>query len=481
MKCLKFICELKSDIIISERTATEGSQKTLDFIPGSSFMGLVAGKLYKELTKEQSKIVFHDASVQFGDAHLICNGQRTIKIPLSWYVPKRTSSLRELVLKEDGLNPYKQCRDGYIAFFNNSFTWLKTGKRFSLKSAYDLKSRKSMDKQMFGYQSLVSGSRWGFDVRFRNIPEETEKKIVSSLVGEGRLGKSRSAEYGLVWIAQGEYTECFQLGNIADVCYIYAESRLIFLDRNGQFCLQPEIAQFGIENAEIDWQESRIRVFQYAPFNSKRQTRDAERCGIEKGSVIVVRKKPGFNLDRSVIDHGVGAFRGEGFGRVMINPVFLQANEDGRIPFYYTDAEEAGGKDISMIESVQMTDQDNVLYSFLRRESVQKERDKKVFDLVNKFINEHGKHFAKGRFSSQWGKIRMFAYESKTSEELIEKLFDEHTGYLNHGVCANKWNEKNRRKYLEAFIKGIREDNELTLCAVINLAAEMARRKEFAE
>ena len=49
MKILQFKCKLISDIVLSQNTATEGSQKTLDFIPGSSFLGLVASQLYNQV------------------------------------------------------------------------------------------------------------------------------------------------------------------------------------------------------------------------------------------------------------------------------------------------------------------------------------------------------------------------------------------------------------------------------------------------
>ena len=49
-EALAFAAELLSDVILNQKAATEGPNKTLDFIPGSCFLGIVAGNgNYKKL------------------------------------------------------------------------------------------------------------------------------------------------------------------------------------------------------------------------------------------------------------------------------------------------------------------------------------------------------------------------------------------------------------------------------------------------
>lgn len=42
MTTLKFKCHLDSDVVLNQSAATEGSNSTLDFIPGNVFLGIVA-------------------------------------------------------------------------------------------------------------------------------------------------------------------------------------------------------------------------------------------------------------------------------------------------------------------------------------------------------------------------------------------------------------------------------------------------------
>ena len=98
MKTLQFRCTLKSDVILNQKAATEGPNKTLDFIPGSCFLGIVASELYpkdKEKNDEnyEQKIkraweIFHSGKVRFGDAHPSENDMRGLRIPASMFYPK---------------------------------------------------------------------------------------------------------------------------------------------------------------------------------------------------------------------------------------------------------------------------------------------------------------------------------------------------------------------------------------------------------
>ena len=41
----RFKCTLLSDIVINEKAGTDGPQSSIDYIPGSNFMGIVANKM----------------------------------------------------------------------------------------------------------------------------------------------------------------------------------------------------------------------------------------------------------------------------------------------------------------------------------------------------------------------------------------------------------------------------------------------------
>ena len=123
MKTLYFKCTLLTDVIITQSAATDGHQSTLDFIPGSNFLGICAKK-YGDLTPEKQLLMFHTGDVQFGDAHVAAKGIRTLRIPAVMHYPKG-KSVEELCYLNFGYDPekasdkteqLKQCRHGFYAF-----------------------------------------------------------------------------------------------------------------------------------------------------------------------------------------------------------------------------------------------------------------------------------------------------------------------------------------------------------------------------
>ena len=81
MNELVFQVEFLSDIVLPASSNTEGSIESLDFIPGSKFLGMAA-RAYNSFS--DSFTVFHSGKVCFGDAVLIHDGKLTYKMPLSF-------------------------------------------------------------------------------------------------------------------------------------------------------------------------------------------------------------------------------------------------------------------------------------------------------------------------------------------------------------------------------------------------------------
>ena len=323
MKRLKFECTLLSDIVLNQSSSSMGNQKSLDFIPGGCFLGIVAAELYDKGVINNLD-VFHSGKVRFGDAHPAINGIRGLKVPAAMYYPKLKKPCEELyihhcienqeVLKDLQL---KQCREGFYAFANNLGKPIDTHKGFTIKSAYDSDKRRSEDGLMFGYEYLSKGLTLYFEIE-SDLDEETNERIVDALTdnakreddpsnkkGERNVGHSRTAEFGRVFIKrltkEEEYQDVSSNANPVTIkvdgiedkyVAVYADSRLIFLNDSGEPTYQPKPSDLGIDGT-IVWEKSQIRTFQYAPWNGKRQSYDTDRCGVEKGSVFVVRLKDG--------------------------------------------------------------------------------------------------------------------------------------------------------------------------------------------
>jgi hypothetical protein len=495
MKTLKFKCSLLTDVIINQNAATVGNQASLDFIPGSNFLGIAAGKLYKLVSPEDAAVIFHSGKVRFGDAHPAYESLRSLRVPSAMFYPKLMSPKemcfispyyeREKDTLQDG-HPYqlKQCRNGFYAFLDNHGIEQKVEKTFAIKSAYDANTRRSKDEQMYGYQSIDKGLNFFFEIAIDDeVPDNLSSLIKDAIVGNNCVGRSRTAQYGLVSISICDYQDVASNNAQGDLVLIYADSRLIFLDEYGLPTFQPTAQQLGVDG-EIDWCKSQIRTFQYAPWNFKRQARDTDRCGIEKGSVFVIKEAKKIPAESKY----VGFYQNEGFGKVIYNPDFLQAdsNKNGKALFTLVDLPKKEKEKAPPIPDDLL--RKYPLLNFLENSKKKEDEITKVYKAVNDFVETESKRFfqqgyANETFASQWGKIRSIAMQCKTKEELSTALFDktrikDHKfipdAYLTHGVAKEKWEERGRKDKFYNFINSITE--EYTQLAVINLAAEMAKK-----
>lgn len=500
MKTLKFKCKLLSDVILNQKAASEGANNTLDFIPGSNFLGIVAAK-YADFGNAAME-VFHSGKVRFGDAHPVCkdnDGMRTLRVPASMYYPKlkKASEIcyihheysRDKDTEGDGRNPQqlKQCRQGFYAFENGAGFKAETSTNFALKSAYDREARRSKDSQMFGYEALDKGAVFYFEVEVDS--DDLAETISAALLGERNIGRSRTAQYGLVELEECNFEETRSRDIKADgKVTVYADGRLIFIDDNGEPTFRPTATNLGLDSGEIDWERSQVRTFQYAPWNGKRKTRDADRCGIEKGSVFVVSGCKAQDLKSRY----VGAYRNEGFGRVIYNPEFLDTADNasnGQAKFKIKEGEGKAKetKKPTLIPADKINN--SPLLNYINRAIRDKEEDEYIRKKVNDFVDKKEGLFTGERFASQWGAIRTIAMQYKTYDKIWEQLFTktkvkyekrgpEPAAYLTHGVAKDKWSKGGRKNALEDFIKEIHEskyENDITAKALINLASEMAK------
>jgi hypothetical protein len=481
---LKFKCELLTDVILNQKAASEGANQTLDFIPGSNFLGIVASKIYKAESKESLEI-FHSGKVRFGDAHPANGENRTLRMPTALYFPKGQSEKeRQHYVHHEIADPsseelrkiqLKQERSGYADFTGISSGGgtairFKVKTDFAIKSAYDRIHRRSEDKQMFGYQSMGKGTVFYFTVEIDDELSAYADNIKEALEGEKRIGRSRSAQYGLVNIKKYDGFKEVKSGETREdnLLVIYAESRLIFLDENGQPTFQPSFEQLvgkketNKEVEKILWDKSQLRTFQYAPYNYRRRCFDTDRCGIEKGSVIVVQLKD--KIDISKLPTHLGSYLNEGFGKVIYNPVFLtaQPSTNGLLAYIILPREDDKPQAVEKPQSK--------LVDFLLHKKEEKEESASIYADVNDWIIDSKKiaMFTSESYASQWGHIRSLALQATDSAELSEDLFKEGSGYLVHGVAKDKWAGKTSelKKFVESH----------STKAVVNLASEMQKR-----
>lgn len=485
MKQYLYTCRLLSEVVMSSSAATQGFNPSLDYIAGAKFLGIVAGQLYDQADTQTTLDVFHNGKVRFGDAHPYVLGERSLKVPFSWYIPKgkkltdnKIYLYHELPAVPEAIKSAEQPKQARKGFFTpKKEKVIYIDQNFSIKSAYDRKTMRSKDAQMYGYFSLKAGTTWAFVVEDETgLYGETLQKC---LEGKHQIGRSRSAEYGLTEVRlEKELTPTSGLP-LASTFFLYAASNLCFYDDFGRPTGQPSTKDLNLpDGATILWEQSQIRTRLYQTWNRKRFNRDADRWIIEKGSVFAIQL-PASNtnsLTADIFKNGVGAHRAEGFGQVMVQPAFLQTAPIGFSKVDVEDWATVLGK-----ANVKKGNNDEVVLAFLM------EREKHLNTLfdIDKVINDFTRQYAStyaGVSNSQWGMLSNYAKHAGNNETLEKLLFLKDFGCLYRGKSEATWRKMGRREKLEKFLFPKQEKNrqiplEYIIPFTIKLAAQMAKSR----
>ena len=431
----EFIYEVAflSDIVLPATSNTQGNIEQLDFIAGSNFLGMVA-RNYKEF--EDSFDIFHSGKVRFGDGHILHGGKESCKMPLSYFFDKgKEETLYNHHLIEDFkvFDQLKQKRNGYITQDLESVFIDYT---YTQKSAYDKKDRKSLDGSMFGYSAMRKGLKWRFSIKIdESIKPKDLKLLKETIVGQKRLGKSKSAQYGLVDIRFiKEQVAKEQNAKSLKEVVIYAKSRIALVDKEGNPTYDLKYLCDGLEYkdekdnliSKIDYPKSQIKTSTFTPYNGAMQTKTYERVCINKGSVIVLNNVTKEQL--AEIQKGIGAYLSEGFGEVLIDPSFLNAYS---FPLIKKEKKKQEDKTVEIKSDVA---------KFLRQREDAKQNKLNILNKVDDFIKNNKALYTKIK-PSQWGKIRSIC----TSRE--DNFKEQIEAYISHGV--KKWEEKQIQKLLE--------------------------------
>ena len=291
MRELRFEITFKSPVVLQASSNTQSKMSSLDFIPGSAFLGMAASR-YGSFNDPFK--IFHSGAVRFCDASPIKEGKEFFKIPLSYFHEKLDSSkiYNHHLLSHEEFEKFtqlKQMRSGYI---NDEKEKLSLKYEYSQKSAYDKKRRRSMDSQMYGYEAFMAGMKWRFSVKFdANVSKDDINRAKETLERSTRLGKSKSAEYGAVEIKFiGENTDEIQSFTPPEkYTFVYAKSRLALIDENGNPSYDVKYILPNLSANSVDYKKTQIRISNFTPYNGARSTKDYERACINKGSVIALK------------------------------------------------------------------------------------------------------------------------------------------------------------------------------------------------
>lgn len=485
-------CKLTTELVLNASLATEGNMESLDYISGSNFLGIIAGHIYKNC-KDQAEDILHSNKVLFGDGLISKSGKKFYAMPFCFLQDKLHKDLEmdpvyldynidhlKGIKKKGRKLQLKQKRQGYISLDGDFLS--EVPKNFSLKSAYNPGERRSAEGKMFGMEAIEAGEEFLFSILYEN--ESFIEIVEKYLLGQKRIGKSKSAEFGQVEISANDRTiNKAESKSFGAYTIVYAESNLCFFDEDyGQPTFKPTAKQLGIETGEVNWGKSQIRTFSYSPWNSKRGASSMQRHCILRGSIFYIE---GGKVDQS--ENVVSEFSNEGLGRVIYNPTFLRPDAENNhivgIKFKQINKiEEAQKHDAVDYLKIEEKDLRTDLGRFLLKRSRKEEYELQLAQEINQHLKKNrDSDLVKKITSSQWGNIRSEATKylenGKTFDEFLFKLglgkAENSKGILTHGKMAERlWNNK-RRNDLKTIFESIRTPKKLEFAA--KFSAEMAK------
>lgn len=479
MKEIFYKVTLLSDVVLNSSLATEGNMSSLDYIPGSNFLGITASKLYSISSPNECFNIFHSGKVRFGDATIANEDNISYAMPAMYFMDKLKKEIgKDIVFldylidrdnppKDDNGNKYqlKQVRSGYV--FSDGKIVKEINKSFAIKSAQDRTKGTSKKSAMFGFESLNKGLEFIFSIQF--VDETLIDKVNEVIEGNHRLGKSKNAEFGQINIVKLPVQPCtIKSFNAENYVLVYAQSNLCFVDKFGMPTYQPDADQLGLNNdAKVIWGKSQIRTFTYSPWNSTRNTTNTQRFCIARGSVFYVK-----NAKMNETEKYLGLHNAEGLGKVIYNPEFLLEDEKAKcnLKFEVISNENVDNKSEDIIPTT-------LLSKYLKKKLDSKNSEIEISKVVQKLVYSEDKEITRLKriTSSQWGGIRAYATKTKDFDKLVTQLFDKEIGYLTHGIADEKHWGKNKGANRKAF-ENICEDNKKHGTQfVAKFAAEMAK------
>ena len=328
----RFRLDLEQDAIFSLTAASAGGHRSLDHIPGAVLRGVV-GQHYVSFGDDAWE-VFHSGAVCFGNAYpLSPDGHPTLPVPLSWRADKTGTPSVDLAKAEANAETREDIRG---AFVDRTGLLVKTQLRYRQKTALDRTGHgRPRQGALFGYASLARGQSFWFDLTFsRDVSADLRQRIIRSLTeAPVRLGRSRGAEYGRARVAllpapPPPWPLNETIGKHVSV-YLAADLAPPFLEGAG-----PDAALFGLPKQwSLVAERSFLRTRAYAPFNGAWSLFDQDRQVWEKGGVVTFAVDDGdrprlselLTTARRASAAGVGLFRAEGLGQVLIEPWLLGA------------------------------------------------------------------------------------------------------------------------------------------------------------
>lgn len=453
-----FKVTLLDNIVISASTASAGDHESLDYLPGSLFLGATALKLYDQLNQEQAFKVFHSGDFIFNDGLPVIDGLPTYPMPLSFhhfknetYFKKETHQLMgeqinnliiQLPKDETQSKQPKQIRKDYLT---ESGLLFKPKRSLRMMTAIDAKTATAANGQLFGYQSLDADQVYYFSFNAPKEQSELAEIIAKNIEGELRLGRSRGAHYGRVEVERIHTQQPILPQTLTDSkpheLTLWLLSDLALIDKQGNPTLQPYPVLLNLpEDTTWESKKSFIRYRNLSLFNGYRKNFDQERAVISRGSVLCFSLKRALSEQELANLNQLGRYQEYGLGKIAVNPKLLTEKNpvfsSDLKPLFAQNAIKIDWNQVSQHPLAQLV-QRKVELVYLTRlieqtaKDVFKKIEKEVMTIRRRLGLSEKNVLPNAPTKTQWGNIRAVANDLRNdSAQLMNQLFNETDGII---------------------------------------------------
>lgn len=479
MRSLNLNITLETELVLSSSSATVGAHTSVQRIRGSALLGACAAQGY---ASPHSFDLFHSGRMRYGDALPAAGPSVALPMPLALHAEKgaaRGGPCWNLAV-DDGPRSaqLEQVRHGFIGPDGQN---VQVATTYTMRTAVD-DGGQARGGFLFGLETVSAGQI--FCATIQADTEELLAEVERRLVGRvHRIGRSRSAEFGLARVEQAEFDPWPVISGCVDTVRILCISDLALRDpANGAPRLLPTGEDFGMPGAEMDLARSFIRSARYSPYNAFRRRHDLERQVIVAGSVLVFRAAP-TDLDelRARLAGGVGEYRLDGLGRVLVQPALLESSQ---VALH-------GAESTPSSESQTIPLPADELGRWIGARILDERRHDAAWSLSREWAEKMKGY--RGVPSAQWGELRRLAAQARVTgrgkahmlAELRQRLGLEanvETGHSKHrtkgrSATANRWSAKRGgQTAAECLVKLIEQAGESeAVSAVEQLGIRMVR------
>lgn len=479
---------LREDAVFSERAATVGGHRGLDYIPGSALLGAAAGRLYGQLSADEAWLLFHSGKVRFGNGLPLHGKLPTYPVPLAWHKPKGSKSTdAEKRLQADEVKNFcrvdpaslatqhEQLRHTYLA---TDGTLHEVEKRHEMRTALSQGQRRAEEGQLFGYVAIPAGNR--FRARLEadpDVPEHLLQKLLDVLTAGIFLGRSRAAEYGRSTVTPGRL-QPLEHGKVEDRLTLWLLSDLAALTDQGQPTTQPLPQWLGLPAGRLVPESSFIMTRRYSPWNAYRKGYDIERIVITQGSVLTYALDTPFtDAHLRQLHQGLGLYREAGLGQVWANPPLL----DGPQPLFAMAMPASDSENLPktpapahpLITWLEQRVQRAKGQQDIRKQGEQfAAKLRKAYDAARNYAGRPA-HLPIGPSPSQWGSVLEYVRDKRS-----EELFDKNNGAVKEAMEG--WSDLTlagdaMKSFAAWFMERAKTDNPRLLQEYAHQGKEVAR------